>query len=96
MRCCTQSGKTYLGNSKANKLWRCPEVPIVSREDSEHQRTDQEALDLDPASSQLLDEIDREKVSRHVAGGRDDEISECVAEEDIVLVFAGGEADLGK
>lgn len=85
--------KTYLRNSEAHKLRCRPKVSIVAREDSKHQRTYQKALDLDPASPQLLDEIDREEVSRHVAGSCDDQVAQCVAEEHVVLVLAGREAD---
>lgn len=66
---------------------------IVAGNDTKHERADQEALNLDPATTKNLNEKDRQEVSRHVACRSDDQISISVLEERIIFCFAFGETN---
>ena len=69
---------------------------IVAGNDAKHEGADEEALNLDPATTKDLDEIDRQEVPRHVARRSDDEISVSVLEERIIFGFAFGKTDRGQ
>ena len=66
---------------------------IVAGNDGKHQSTDQEALNLNPATTKYLDKDDGQEVSRHVSRSSDDKITVSVLEESVVFGFAFGEAD---
>ena len=68
-------------------------MSIVASNDAEHERTDEEALNLDPATTKNLDEVDGKKVPWHVSGGGDDQISISILEKRVVFGFAFGETD---
>ena len=66
---------------------------IVAGNDAKHEGADEKALNLDPATTKDLDEINRKEVPRHVARRSDDEISVSVLEECVVFGFAFGETN---
>ncbi len=78
-------GSSYLSNGKADEFPSRAEMLVVTSDDGEHESADEEALNLDPATAQDLDEIDGEEVARYVAGCCDDEISVGVLEQSVVL-----------
>lgn len=69
---------------------------VVTSDDSEHESADDEALNLNPATAQDLDEVDCEEVARDVAGCGDDEISVSVLEQRVVLGLSFRKADCTK
>ena len=66
---------------------------IFTSNDGKHERADEEALNLDPATTKNLDEVDGKKVPWHVSGRGDDQISISVLEQRVVFGFAFGETD---
>ena len=86
----------YLSDCEADEFSSRPQMCVVAGNDTEHQRTDQEALYLDPTTTEDFNKVDGEEVSRHVASGSDDEISVSVLQKRIILGFAFGEADGGQ
>ena len=68
-------------------------MSVVAGNDGKHERADQEALNLDPATSEYLNEENREEVPGHVARRSDDEIAVSVLEELVILGFATGETN---
>lgn len=83
----------YLSDCEAHKFPSCPQMCIIAGNDSKHECADKEALNLDPATTKYLDEIDCEKIPRNIARRCDDEISISVLEERIIFGFAFGETD---
>lgn len=81
-------GGDYLSDSETDEFPRRPQPSIIARNDPKHERADQEALDLNPASTEDLDEVNCQIIARYVTGGRDDEISICVFEKGIVFRLA--------
>lgn len=69
---------------------------IVAGDDSKHERADQEALNLDPATTKDLDEKDGQEVPRHVARRGDDQISVSILEERIIFGFTFGKSNGGE
>lgn len=57
----------YLGPRKADELPSCPQMCIVAGNDGKSERADKEALNLDPAATEDLNEKYCKEVSRHVA-----------------------------
>lgn len=76
---------SYLSNREADELSSSPKMSIVTSDDTEHESAHKEALNLDPATAQNLDEIDREEISRYIACCRNDEIAVSVLEQSVVL-----------
>lgn len=68
-------------------------MSVVAGDDGKHERTDEEALNLDPATPQDLNEVDGQEVPGHVARRSDDEIPISVLEERVILGFALGETN---
>lgn len=68
-------------------------MSVVAGYDGKHERTDEEALNLDPATPKYLDEEDGQEVAGHVARRSDDEIPISVLEERVILGFALGETN---
>ena len=66
---------------------------IVAGDDTKHECTDKEALDLNPTTAEDLDEEDGQEVPRHVTRRSDDQISVRILQEGIVFGFAFGEAN---
>ena len=66
---------------------------IVAGNDTKHERADQEALNLDPAATKDLDEVDCKEVPGHVARRSNDQVSISVLEERVIFGFAFGETD---
>ncbi len=58
---------------------------IVTSDNGKHERGDQEALNLDPATAKDFDEINGQEVARYVTSRRNDQISVSVFEEGVVL-----------
>lgn len=56
-----------LGPRKADELPSCPQMCTVAGNDGKSERADKEALNLDPAATEDLNEKDCKEVSRHVA-----------------------------
>lgn len=61
---------------------------IIAGNDTEHQRADEEALNLNPTTAKDLNEEDCEEVTRHVTGRSNDEIAVSILDEGIVLGLA--------
>ena len=72
---CVEEILAHLGNCEADEFASGSEMVVVARNDSKHERADQEALNLDPASAKDLDEENGQEVARDVARCSDDEIS---------------------
>lgn len=85
----------YLGNGEADEFPSRSQMRIITSNDGKHEGADEEALNLDPATTQYLNEVDGQEVPRHVASRGDDEISIRVLEEGVIFRFAFGETDGG-
>lgn len=83
----------YLGDCEAEELWPCPQVVVVAGNDSKHERADQEALNLDPATTKDLDKCNCKEVPRHVARGSDNQVSISVLQKRVIFRLAFGESD---
>ena len=86
----------YLSNGEADELPSRSQMSIVPGNDGKHERADEEALNLDPATTEYLDEENREEVPGDVAGRSDDEIPIGVLEKGVVFGFAFGETNRGE
>lgn len=93
-RCIWPKVEEELRDSEARELPGGAQVRIATSQDAEHQRADEEALDLDPAAAEVLDEEDGEEVAGYVAGDSNYEVSDGVAEEDVVVCCAGRVANV--
>ena len=83
----------YLSNGEADELSSRSQMGIVAGNDGKHERADEEALNLDPATTEYLNEENRQEISGDVARGSDDEIAIGVFEKGIIFGFAFGEAN---
>ena len=83
----------YLSNGEADKLSSRSQMSIVPGNDGKHERADEEALNLDPATTEDLDEENREEVPGDVAGRSDDKIPISVLKKGVIFGFAFGETD---
>lgn len=83
----------YLGDCEADEFPSCPQMVIVAGNDGKHERADKEALNLDPATTQDLDEKNGKEVPRHIARRSNNQISISVLEKRIVFGFAFGKSD---
>lgn len=79
----------YLRKRKTSKFPTGAEMLIPTSKNSKHRPRNQEALDLDPFSSQLLNEEDGEEIPGDIARDSDDQIPDRVLHEHIVMRFAG-------
>ena len=86
----------HLSNREADELSSCSQMVIVAGNDGKHERADEKALDLDPATTEYLNEEYRQEVPGDVARRSDDEIPISVLEERIVFRLAFGETNRGK
>ena len=66
---------------------------VIAGNDSKHERADQEALNLDPATTKDLDKSDCEEVPRHVARGSDNQVSISILQKRVIFGLAFGESD---
>ena len=85
---------TDLCDGQTNEFSRRADVRVSPRDNSEHQRTDQEPLDLYPSASQPLNERNIHEIARHISRDRDDQISNGDPLQLIVLVLALSKANL--
>ena len=85
-----------MGDCEANKFPSCPQMVIVTGNNGKHERADQEALNLNPATTENLNEIDGQEVSGYIAGRGDDQITISVLEEGIVFGFTLGKSNGGE
>lgn len=69
---------------------------VITCQDTKEQSTGQEALNLNPFPSQLLDEGHGDEVSRNVPGDGDDQVSNCVLHQGVVFIAPMAETDLGQ
>ena len=69
---------------------------ISTRNDGEHQSTDQKSLDLYPAPAEPFDEIDGEEISRDVSCNGNNQISDGVPLQHFVFGRPRREADFGQ
>ena len=83
----------YLSNGEADEFSSGAQMGIVAGNDGKHEGADEEALDLDPATTKYLNEENRQEVPGYVARRSDDEIPIGVLEQRIVFGFAFGEAN---
>ena len=83
----------YLSNGEADELSSGSQMGIVAGNDGKHERADEEALNLDPATTKYLNEENRQEVPGDVARRRDDEIPISVLEKRFVFGFAFGETN---
>ena len=86
----------YLSNGEADELSSCSQMGIVAGNDGKHERADEEALNLDPATTEYLNEVNRQEVPGDVAGRSDDEIPISVLEKCFVFGLAFGETNRSK
>ena len=89
---CGMTG-AYLSNGEADELSSGSQMSIVPGNDGKHERADEEALNLDPATTEYLDEVNREEVPGDVAGRSDDEIPIGVLEKGVIFGLAFGETN---
>ena len=66
---------------------------VVTGNNSKHERADKEALDLNPATTKDLDEVDCKEVPRHVTRGGDDQVPISVLQKRVIFGFAFGKSD---
>ena len=69
---------------------------VVAGDDAKHQSNDKETLDLDPSPAKSLNEEYREEVTRDVASHGNDEISERISQQHVVLGLARGKSNLAE
>lgn len=91
-----EKSAAYLGYSEADKFPSGSQMRIITGNNSKHEGADEEALNLDPATTKYLNEENGEEVPRHVASRSNDEISICVLEEGLVFRFTFGEPNCGQ
>ena len=66
---------------------------VIAGNDGKHERADEEALNLDPATTENLNEENRQEVPGYVAGRSDDKIPISVLEKGFIFGFALGKAN---
>ena len=86
----------YLSNGEANEFSSRSQMGIVPGNDAKHERADEEALNLDPATTEYLNEENRQEVPGYVARRSDDEVTISVLEKRIIFGFAFGETNRAK
>ena len=87
---------TYLSEGEANKLASSSNVFVVSRNHGEHERSHQEALNLDPFAAEDLDGRNGDEVSRDVSSSGDDKVAIGALQQCVVLGLALGESYIGQ
>ena len=85
--------ETHLSNGEADEFAGCSEMCIVAGDDGKHESADQEALNLNPATTKYLNEENGQEIPRHVTRRSDDQIAISVLEELIVFGFTTGETN---
>ncbi|KAB8659296.1 hypothetical protein FH972_026185 [Carpinus fangiana] len=85
-----------LGQGEAGKLASGADAVVVASNDTEEQGGEDEATDLDGLASEPLNGRNGQEVTGEVAGDDDDQVTVGTAEELVVGVGAGGEADGGE
>ena len=83
----------YLSNGEADELSSGSQMGIVAGNDGKHERADEEALNLDPATTEYLNEENRQEIPGNIASGSDDEIPISVLEKRIIFGLAFGETN---
>ena len=99
--CCSYSFRednlaAYLGDCEADEFPSRAQMVIVAGNDTKHERADKEALNLDPATTKDLDEVDGKEVPRYVARRRDNQVTISVLEERLIFGFAFGKSNGGE
>jgi len=82
-----------LGEGEAGKLATGAEMGVVTSDDTEHERSDEETTDLNGLATDNLDKGNGEEVTRNVTGGGDDQVTVGVDEKSVVLVATLGETN---
>lgn len=85
-----------LSKSEADKLAGSWHMCEVSSEDGKEESSNEETTNLDWLTSENLDESDSEEVSWNITGDGDDEVSDGVLHQLLVLVLSGGETNGGQ
>ena len=65
----------YLSDGEADEFSSCAKTPVVTGDDTEHERADQEALNLDPATAEDFNKVDCEKIAWDVSRRGDDQVT---------------------
>lgn len=84
----------YLGNCEAGKFPASPKTSVITGDDTEHQRADKEALDLDPPPTKDLNEEDCEEVAWDVTCRSDYEIAVAILEQCVIFRFSFRKANV--
>ena len=85
-----------LGDDDEGEASTGAEGVIRTSEDTEHESSDEETLDLNPLPAEQFNEGDGEEVARNVTSDGDDQVTLGVPEEVVVWVGASGETDISK
>ena len=90
LRCASNRGAidTYLCDSKADEFASSPQMYVVTGNNTKHETSDQETLNLNPATAEYFNEIYCEEVPGYVAGCSYDQVSVGVFEQGVIFGLA--------
>jgi hypothetical protein len=85
-----------LSNDDEGEATSGANLVVGTSEDTEHEGSDKEALNLDPFTAEKLNEGNGKEVSRNVTGNGNNQVTFGVLEKVLVRVLSGSVSDIGK